>query len=193
MTYPLALSDSQWLVIAPLLPRKSGGTYPMRSIICALFYLTKTGCQWRALPPHFPPWQTVYYHFRRLSDMQVISSLMLRMGAMFRILKGRTARPTAAIVDSQSVRTGAGVSTLKGWDGAKKINSRKRHLVTDTLGLPLMLMISGGELKDRAGLAMMSVPFSGPTKGLKSFTPTGLTGASTSRAASEPVLRKERM
>lgn len=157
MYFPQCLSDSQWLVLAPLLPSKNMGCHRLRDIVCAIIYVTKTGCQWRFIPLHFPPWQSVYYHFRRLLSLGILSRMMFRLAALIRRSKGRAEKPTAAIIDSQSVRTGAGVSMLKGWDGAKKLNGRKRHLIVDTLGLPVMIFISGGELSDREGLNKLSL------------------------------------
>jgi putative transposase len=128
----------------------------MRHIVTAIFYLTKTGCQWRNLPSYYPPWQTVYYHFRRLSSRGILSRMMGALRSRVRIKKGRSPSPQAAVIDSQSVRTGPGVSERKGWDGAKKLKGRKRHLVTDTLGLPLALKVGRADSPERAGLAMLA-------------------------------------
>ena len=156
MCFPLTLSDSQWQYISCFVPVKTTGRHSHRSIIAALFYLVKTGCQWRQLPLHFPPWPTVYYHFRRLSSRGVLQLLMAKLRTLLRLKAGKTAQPTTAVIDSQSIRTGPGVSKSKGWDGAKKLLGRKRHLVTDTIGLPLALRISSAGLSDRQGMALLA-------------------------------------
>jgi putative transposase len=151
------MSDSQWQCLGPILapcrlrPRK----YEMRLLISALFYLTKTGCQWRSLPPCFPPWQVVYYYFRRLGRLGIYWKIIRVLREQVRVSKGKKPSPSVAIVDSQSVKTSGGVSKAKGWDGAKKLKGRKRHLFTDTLGLPLAIKVGSAATSDRAGFASL--------------------------------------
>jgi len=116
-------------------------------VLDALLYLAKTGCQWRYLPDSFPPWQTVYYHFRRWIERGVLTALMHRLRRLVRRRAGRAPSPSAAIIDSQSVPT-SHVGGVRGLDGAKWVKGRKRHLVTDTLGLPLAVLVHAANIND---------------------------------------------
>lgn len=156
MRFPLYLSDSHWQCISSFLPVKTKGVHCLRSIVTALFYVAQTSCQWRNLPGHFPPWPTVYYHFRRLNSIGLFSKLVCRLRILLRVQANKKIQPSAAVIDSQSVRTGPGVSKAKGWDGAKKLLGRKRHLVTDTLGLPLAIHVTSAAVSDREGMAVMA-------------------------------------
>ena len=156
MCFPSSLTDSQWQFISTFLPVKTKGTHCLRSIIDAMLYVVKTGCPWRYIPACFPPWQVVYYHFRRLASINILSQLMVRLSIYIRWQAGKNAQPSAAVIDSQSVRTAAGINKSKGWDGAKKLMGRKRHLVTDTMGLPLAIRVTGAKVSDREGMALMA-------------------------------------
>lgn len=156
MCFPLYLSDSHWQSISSFLPVKTKGIYSLRSIVSALFYVVKTGCQWRNIPGHFPPWPTVYYHFRRLNSLGTFDVLIGKLRTLLRLKNGKKPHPSAAVIDSQSIRTAPGISKAKGWDGAKKLLGRKRHLVTDTLGLPLAIRVSSAAVSDRQGMALMA-------------------------------------
>ncbi len=156
--YPTDLNDTQWTVIAPLLPppAKTGRPreHAWREIVNAIFYLTASGCAWRLLPHEFPPWQTVYTYFRkwRLDGSWERWNAALREAV--RVKAQRDRQPSAAILDSQSVKTVAGDSA-RGYDAGKKVTGRKRHLVVDTLGLVLLGLVTAAQVQDRAGARLL--------------------------------------
>ena len=115
-------------------------------------YLNRTGCPWRYLPADFPPWQTVYWHFAAWRDDGTLARLHDALRAQVRIAAGRTAEPTAAVIDSQSVRAADTVpKASRGWDNAKKVNGRKRHIAVDTMGLLLAIVVTAASVQDRDG------------------------------------------
>lgn len=105
-----------------------------------MLYLAKTGCQWRYLPDSFPPWQTVYYHLKRWVARGLLIGLVHRLRGLVRQRAGRDPSPSLAIIDSQSVKT-SHVGGPRSFDGGKKVNGRKRHILTDTLGLLLAVIV----------------------------------------------------
>jgi transposase len=118
----------------------------------AILYLDRTGCAWRYLPADFPPWQTVYGYFAAWRDNGTLTRLHDALRARVRQAAGRNAEPTAAVIDSQSVRAADTVPTAtRGWDNAKKVNGRKRHIAVDTGGLLLAVVITAASVQDRAG------------------------------------------
>lgn len=148
--YSSDLTDAQWQLIKPLFQQQTFRDHHPREIVNALFYLNKTGCQWRMLPQGeagFPPWQTVYYHLRQWMAMGLIEELNDRLRRAARVKEGRQPSPSAAIIDSQSVATGrAGGS--RGFDGSKRIKGRKRHIITDTLGFLLAVLVHPANIQD---------------------------------------------
>ena len=145
-------------MIAGYLPRyRPGGRgrpriWPLRQIVDAILYLDRTGCPWRYLPASFPPWQTVYGYFAAWRDDGTLPRLHSELRAQVRARAGRDAQPTAAVIDSQSVRAADTVpKASRGWDNAKKVNGRKRHIAVDTMGLVLDVVITPASVQDRQG------------------------------------------
>ncbi len=156
--YPSDLSDAQWAILAPLLPAAKPGGRPraadLREVVNGIFYILRTGAAWRYLPHDFPPHETVYTYYaawRRAGTWEAIHDALR---ARVRRADGREASPSAAIVDSQSVKT-TNRGGVRGYDAGKKVNGRKRHLVVDTLGLLLAVVVHSAALQDRDGAKLV--------------------------------------
>ena len=151
--YDTDLTDAQWTLVEPLLPppQHLGRPRPdLRRILNALLYVAKAGCQWRLLPKEFPAWQTVYHVFRKWARDHVWEGLNARLRAVVRARAGKRSRPTAAILDSQSVKSDPHGGAV-GYDAGKKIKGRKRHLLVDTLGLLLGVHVTPASTPEREG------------------------------------------
>ena len=160
--YPSDLTDAQWALIEPLVPGGStrgmgtrGGRplkYSRRRIIDAILYVDRTGCSWRQLPHDFPPWETVYYYFQRWAAEGTTDRIHDALRGAVRDAAGRDPAASAGAVDSQTV---PGASTVgrasRGWDAGKKVNGRKRHLVVDTMGLVIVVLVTAASVQDRDG------------------------------------------
>jgi putative transposase len=165
--YPTDLTDEQRAVLEPALPvmlcdTQLGGRpekHHRRAMIDAIFYLVDNGCKWRALPADFPPWQTVYGLCARWKQDGVLADITGLLRTRVRAAAGRHREPSAGIVDSQSVRESAeGVvpAATSGYDGSKKVNGRKRHLLTDTLGLLIAVIATPANVPDRNAAAVLA-------------------------------------
>jgi transposase len=144
--YPSDTSDEQWALIEPLLPAVNTGgrpeKHPRRAVVDAILYVVRTGCAWRQLPADFPPWQTVYWYFNRWEQAKATEKILPVVRAQLRVQEGRQPEPSAGLIDSQSVKGADTVSRdTRGYDAGKKINGRKRFIVTDTLGLLLVVVV----------------------------------------------------
>ena len=162
--YPSDMTDAEWAVVRPLLPvpgwmRGRGGqpeAYCHRAMLDAVRYLVDNGIKWRAMPADFPPWDRVYAFFRRWRDHGLVAEFHDRLRGRVREKEGRDAEPTAAVIDSQSVKADAVVgSDSRGFDGGKLINGRKRHVVVDTLGLLLGVMVTAADIGDRTAAKVL--------------------------------------
>ncbi len=138
-SYPSDLSDQEWRTLEPHFCNVSGRgrkrTWSTRMILNAIFYVLKTSCPWRYLPKDFPPWQTVFYHFRQWQRRGRWFNVHEALRQATRKQAGRHPHPSAAVLDSQSVKTAAEGARFRGFDGNKKIKGRKRQVLVDTLGL----------------------------------------------------------
>lgn len=151
--YDSSLTDTQWTLLQPMLPKPSKlGRPPIdrRRIIDAILYVIKGGIQWRLLPADFPSWKTVYHVFRKWTLNHTWEALNARLRAHVRIRAGKRCRPTAAILDSQSVKSDSHGGAV-GYDAAKRIKGRKRHLLVDTLGLILGVYVTPANATEREG------------------------------------------
>jgi putative transposase len=153
--YPSDLSDEEWVILEPLLSRaeKRGRPpkWPARRVADAVFYLLRSGCSWRMLPREYPPWQTVYYHFRRWRIDGRLRRAHDRLREEVREAEGRDRNPSAAVIDSQVVKTTRVGGPERGYDGAKRLAGRKRHILVDTNGLVLAAKVHSADLPDRDG------------------------------------------
>lgn len=157
--YKSSLLDEQWEILSKFMPPENEDGRPRkhtyRSIINGILYVLEEGCKWRSLPKDFPNWSTVYFYFRKWRNLGIwekINSVLRK--AVRTLCHDKNENPTAGSIDSQSVKN-AGACDEKGYDAGKKIKGRKRHIVVDTLGLLIAVVVHSASLQDRDGAPLV--------------------------------------
>lgn len=158
--YPTDLTDEQWMLLEPIVPPvASGGSqggrpaiHSRREIMNAIFYMNRAGGAWRLMPHDLPPWRTVYDYFETWAADGTWERTHDALREKVRVAEGKSPEPTASIIDAQSVQGSDTVSRpTRGYDAGKKVNGRKRHIAVDTLGMLLVVMVTGANIQDRDG------------------------------------------
>ena len=159
LAYLSDLSDAEWKVIEPLLPQAKGfgrpRTVDLREILNAIFYLQRTGCQWEMLPHDFPPHGTVFKYFRKWRRKGIWRDIHDTLRHQLRRKMGREDDSSVAIADSQSVKTTEKRGVVYGFDGGKKVKGRKRHIVVDSQGLIIGVLVTEANASERLGAVVV--------------------------------------
>jgi putative transposase len=158
LVYPSDLTDAEWQWIKDLIPGETGGgrhrDTDMRQVVNGILYLLRSGCSWRMLPKDFPPYTTVYEYYRRWRKDGTVIRIHDALRRQVRTEAGRDPEPSAGVIDSQSAKT-TEVGGDHGYDAGKKINGRKRHLLVDTMGLVLLVVVHAANIQDRDGARLL--------------------------------------
>ena len=165
MRYTHHLTDAQWQLIHYCFPKPAPTGRPRehsyRELLNAMFYVARTACQWRNLPKDFAPWRTVYHYFRLWKRSRWWEQLHTHLREHLRQVEGRKRYATAGIIDSQSVKS-TECSDQRGYDAGKKVNGRKRHVLVDTLGLVLLVLVLPANRQDRDAARQLLGKFYAP-------------------------------
>jgi len=175
--YPSNLSNSQWSILSKYFDINRKRKYNLREIVNGILYLVKTGCQWRMLPKDFANWKIVYYYFTIWKKRGLLEMIHEDLVVKTRLSMGKNEQPTVGIIDAQSVKNTLVSSESIGFDAGKKIKGIKRHIVVDTLGLILSIVIQGASVQDRDGaIPVISKMKEGWFKVIKIFADGGYRG-----------------
>ena len=153
--YPTSLTESQWQYMSKILNDKRKRTHSLREIWDALIYIVKTGCQWRMLPHDFPHWSAVYYYFKKWKNNGLFEEELDALNERERRLSKNKLEPSVGIIDSQSVKVAHICAQDVGFDAGKRIKGRKRHIITDTIGCLLLVLVHSAAVQDRNGIKMV--------------------------------------
>jgi putative transposase len=168
MRYTTDLTDAEWQLIHYCFPKPSKTGRPrehsFRELLDAMFYLVRTACQWRNLPKDFAPWRTVYHYLRLWKRTGLWERIHTHLREHLRQVEGRQRQATAGIIDSQSVKS-TECSDQRGYDAGKKVNGRKRHVLVDTLGLVLAVLVLPANIQDRDAARQLLAMFFRPKSG----------------------------
>ena len=176
-SYSSNVSDSQWQIISKYLDVERNRKYELREIINAILYLVKTGCQWRMLPGDFPNWSIVYYYFSVWKQDGTLEQIHESLIEKIRKQHNKNEEPSVGIIDAQSVKNTLVSSQDKGFDAGKKIKGIKRHIIVDTLGLILAVVIQSASVQDRDGaISVINALTENWKKVIKIFADSGYRG-----------------